>query len=139
MVRVEGKTPGGRTPIFAPFEFEPDFEHADSNDFRVRDLITKLVFESVRDFHLREKDTALKAMTNEEIAQGVIKGKIGRAREEAQRVDIERATAQALQAFVDGLYLLFVDKIEKRSLDERVTLGLDTQITLIRLTALAGR
>ena len=139
MIWVEGKTPGSKAPTFAPFGFEPDEEGGDGSSYRVRHLIAKLVRESVRDFHLRENADAMKVLTSEAIVEGLRKGKFGRAREEKQTVDLEGATGQALQAFEDGLYLLFVDDDEKRSLEEIVHLRPDTKITVIRLTALSGR
>lgn len=139
MIWVEGKSPGSKTPSFAPFGFEPDLESPDGEVFRVHHLISKLVFESVREFHLREREDAFRMLSSERIAEGLLKGKIGRVREEAQSVDLSEASGQALQAFEDGLYLLFVDGEEKRTLDEPVHLQPDTKITIIRLTALAGR
>lgn len=139
MVWVEGKTPGSKTPSFDPFGFEPDEEGGDGNVYRVRHLIAKLVRECVRDFNLREREEALRTLTPEKIAEGMERGKIGRSREEAQTPDLDQATGQALQAFEDGLYLLFVDEEEKRSLEEPVSLMPDTRITVIRLTALSGR
>jgi hypothetical protein len=59
-----------------PFDFEP-FDDADGSDpFRVRHLIAKLVSESVKDFHLREKDRAFSLLTPEKIEQGLEKGTI---------------------------------------------------------------
>lgn len=139
MIWVEGKAPGSKGPTFAPFGFEPDEEGAGGEIYRVRHLIAKLVQESVRDFHLREGESPLRVLTPEAIEEGLRKGKFGRAREERQRVDLDQATGQALQAFEDGLYLLFVDDEEKRSLEDPVHLRPDTKITVIRLTALSGR
>ena len=139
MIWVEGKSPGSKTPTFEPFGFEPDLNESGGDLFRVRHLISKLVFESVRDFQLRERDGAFKVLTSEALAEGLKRGKIGRAREEMQTVDLDEATGQALQAFEDGLFLIFVDGEEKRGLEELVTLLQNTRVTLIRLTALSGR
>ncbi|MEZ0325960.1 MAG: hypothetical protein ACAH95_08630 [Fimbriimonas sp.] len=139
MVWVEGKAPGVKGPTFEPFGFEPDWEEGDGNIYRVRHLIAKLVRESVREFQLREREGAFRILTPEKIVEGLLKGKIGKAREETQKVDLEQATGQALQAFEDGLYLLFVNEEEKRSLEEPVSLMPDTRIVVVRLTALAGR
>jgi len=138
MIWVEGKSPGSKTPSFAPFGFEPELDAPDGDVYRVRHLIAKLVFESVRDFHLREREGAFSVLTQEKIAEGLRKGRIGRPREEAQTADLGQATGQALQAFEDGLYLLFVDSEQKHSLEEPVYLQPDTKIVVIRLTALAG-
>lgn len=121
-----------------PIGFEPFDEGSGSDPFRVRHLIEKLVHECIRDFNLREKDRAFSLLTQEKIDEGLRKGRIGSPREEKQEVNLDIAVGQALQAFEDRLYLLFVDRNEKRDLDEIVKLELDTEITVIRLTALAG-
>ena len=120
-----------------PIGFEPSDDIGGSNSFRVRDLIEKLVRESVRDFHLRERDRTISFLTPEKIEKGVAVGKFGSPREEAQTVDIDNAIGQALQAFEDQLYLLFVDKAEKKALEEVVFLAPETNITVIRLVALS--
>ena len=61
------------------------------------------------------------------------------SREERQTVDADLAIGQALQAFEDGLFLLFVDEEEKKTLEDLVILTPETRIRVIRLTALAGR
>jgi hypothetical protein len=139
MITVEFKSAGSKRFDVVPFNFDPDADdHSGNEPFRVRDLITKLVNESVRDFQLREKDRVVGFLTPAKIDQGVITGKFGSPRDEVQKVDLDEAVGQALQAFEDGLYLLFVDESEKRELDELVVMHLDTKVTLIRLTALAG-
>ena len=138
MPLVEGKVPGSRSPLFDPFVFEPDAPGDGNEPYRVRHLIAKLVRETVRDFNHRERDRARMALTETRLAEAIERGRVGSAREEAQRADAEIATGQALQAFEDGLYLLFVDDEEKRSLEEIVCLQPETRITVIRLVALAG-
>ena len=139
MAVVEFQSIASRNVDVQPFVFDPDFDENESNPFRVRHLIEKLVSETVRDFHLREKERAFQFLTPESIAKGVKTGKIGSPREERQHVDVDLAIGQALQAFEDGLYLLFVDQVEKKSLEELVSVQPDTTITIIRLTALAGQ
>jgi hypothetical protein len=139
VISVVEKTFGSKVPSFEPFSFDPGSEGSDGEVFRVRHLISKLVTESVRDFRLRERENPLKVLTTEDIAAGLKKGRIGRAREEAQKVDLDLAIGHALQAFEDGIYLIFVDDEEKKSLEEPVSLGPETQVTLIRVTALSGR
>lgn len=126
-------------PVVAPIPFGPDGnEHEGGDPFRVRHLIIKLVTESVRDFELRERDRALAFLTQATIEAGLAKGRIGSPREEAQTVDLNLAIGQALQAFEDRLFLLFVDRMEKRKLDDIVVLRPESVVTVLRLTALAG-
>lgn len=138
MARVEVKSPLGRS--LGAWPFTPDFpgDEEGSRSLTLRDLITKLVREAVRDFHLNEKDAMRGVLTPEKLKQGLAKGKIGSPRVEPQEVDVEEAIGQAVQAFEDQLYLVFVDDLEKRNLEEVIFLQLDTEVTLIRLTALSG-
>jgi hypothetical protein len=138
MITVEFQSASRSRLDVAPFSFDPVGDEGNSDDFRVRHLITKLVHETVRDFHLRETDRGSRAMTPDELAKGLAVGRFGSPREESQTIDVEIAVGQALQAFEDGLYLLFVDEAEKRSLEDRLTLMPDTKVVIIRLTALAG-
>jgi len=138
VVKVEFQSGTGKTLDVVPIAFEPFEDFEGSGSFRVRHLIAKLVSECVRDFQLREKDRAFAILTPEKIQKGLESGKFGSPREERQEVDLDEAIGQALQAFEDRLYLLFVDKVEKQSLDDLVVLQPETAITIIRLTALAG-
>jgi hypothetical protein len=138
MVTVTFQGASGRNLDIAPFGFDPIGDNETGDPFRVRHLITKLVVETLRDFHLREGARSFAVLTTEKIAEGLTKGRFGSAREEAQKVDVDQAIGQALQAFEDGLFLLFVDEIEKRDLEELVVLKIDSQVTIIRLVALAG-
>lgn len=121
-----------------PIDFVPEDDFSDSNPFRVRHLIEKLTRESVRDFELRQRESKFAFLSTELLQKSIEKGKIGRSYDELQSVDVEDAVANALQAFEDKLFLLFVDKSEKRDLEEPVILRPDTEIVLIKLTALAG-
>lgn len=138
MITIEGKSLGVSGSLFDPMFWEPADILREGERFLVRHLIEKLVHESVRDFHLREKDRLLAALTPEKLQEGLAKGRVGSPREEAQSVDPEEAVGSALQAFEDGLFLLFVDDVEKKSLEDEVRLNLDSKVTVIRLTALAG-
>ena len=58
--------------------------------------------------------------------------------DELQSVDPDEAVATALQAFLDGLYLVFIDDVEQRDLDAQVFLTPESKLTFLRLTFLAG-
>lgn len=138
MITVDFQSVTRKSLDAQPFSFDPEWDESSSEPFRVRHLIAKLVAETVRDFHHRENARPFEILTHEKIEVAVAKGKIGIARDEKQSVDVENAIGQALQAFEDGLYLLFVDEHEKRDLEEIVRLQPETQVTIIRLTALSG-
>lgn len=138
MITVEGRKPGSKKPLFDPFSFDPFDDGQQGERFLVRDLLSKLTREAVRGFMQRQKDQALAVMTRESLVKDLAAGRSGRPSEEVQTVEIEEAVASSLQAFEDGLFLLFVDDEEKRRLDDEVALNPSTKVTLIRMTALAG-
>ena len=55
-----------------------------------------------------------------------------------QDVDDETAVANALQAFVDGIYYVILDGTQCRDLDEQVVVADDSTVTFLRLVPLAG-
>lgn len=139
MVTIEGRVPGAKRPLFDPILIPPEDLFRDGERFLVRHLIEKLVRESVRHFHLRERDRLLQALTQESIARGLREGRVGpNPREEAQAVDVDQAIGAALMAFEDGLFLLFVDDEEQKRLEEEISLSPESKVTVIKLTALAG-
>jgi hypothetical protein len=52
--------------------------------------------------------------------------------------DLEQAVAVALQAYTDGVFLVFINDDEIRSLDDEITLAAGTEVTFLRLTFLTG-
>jgi len=52
--------------------------------------------------------------------------------------NLEKAIEVALQAHADGVFLVFIDDEEIRSLDEEITLAAGTEVTFLRLTFLTG-
>ncbi len=141
MLTISGKALGRKKPLFADWSipFPPDLR--DGGDrLTLRDLITRVVRAEVAAFRDRQKERQLlHALTAQDIAAGVVKGKIDMGGTDlAQEVDEESAVGTALQAFEDGLYLVVVDEVEQRALDSEVHLKPDSRLTFIRLAMLAG-
>jgi hypothetical protein len=81
----------------------------------------------------------IQVLTPEEITRGAQKGKLSMGgRDLDQDVDPQAAVSTALQAYEDGVYLVFVDGHQVVSLDEQVFLQPDSQVTIVRLVALSG-
>jgi hypothetical protein len=53
-------------------------------------------------------------------------------------VDVDTAVETAVQAFEDGLYVVFVDDQEQAELDAELWLKPDSRMKFVRLTFLAG-
>ena len=118
--------------------FPPD--RGDGGPLTLRELITRIVIHEVEAFRQRQERRLLPQVLSEAALQsGLERGKVDSgASEIKQNVDEEQAVAAALQAFEDGLYLVFVDEIEQRDLDAPVYLQDDSRVMFVRLTFLAG-
>lgn len=111
-----------------------------SEPLTLRLLLTRIVRSEVQAFRERqERRRLLQVLTAEQIEEGALRGKVDAGgRDLDQPVDEETAVAAALQAFQDGLYLVFLDDVEQRDLDSPVHVKEDSRVTFVRLTMLAG-
>lgn len=139
---VSGKAIGRRKPLFEDWSIPilPEWDDGDGG-ITLRDLIERIVLEEVSAFRKRQIDRQfIRALTAAEIQDAADKGKVemGGSEAELQQVDEEQAVATALLAFDDGMYLVIIDEVEYRDLDQQVFLQPDSRITFIRLTLLSG-
>ena len=106
-------------------------------------LIAAFVAAEVARFNERAAagETALRYLTNEEIADAATVGKIGFGADyNGQVQDLAAAIENARQSFEDGIYRIFINGDEVGdALDAPVTLRENDAITFVRLTMLAGR
>ena len=113
--------------------------HYDKQPQTLREFLSATVTICVNDYIERSRQGAC-VLTEEnihdmadvgKIAFGIIYGN--------QEPDVEEAIAVAVQAFEDGLYRVFVNGEETEQLDGRLALQEGDEVSLIRLTMLAGR
>lgn len=106
----------------------------------LRELIARVVRSEVHAFEKREHARRLiRVLSHAEIADAAARGKVDSGgRPPTGPVDEDIAVAAALQGFEDGLYLVILDGVEQRALDEQVYLSTDSQLVFLRLTFLAG-
>jgi hypothetical protein len=144
MVIIQGRGLGRRKPLFEDFSIPPPDDVGDGGPLTLRDLITHIVKKEVAAFEQRQETRRLdRVLSSRQIEQAAERGKIspeGRDPKHASKtkVDVECAIATALEAFVDGLYLVVIDGAEYRDLDAIVHLTDDSRVTFVRLTFLAG-
>ncbi len=140
-ITIEGKIPGRNRPLFDGFEM-PLPREAERTDSRLtlRALLTRVVTGEVEAFRSRQEERrVLRALTEADIAQGVMKGKVVPGGQDLrQEVGLQAALTTALQAFDDGVYYVFVDDEQATALDQEVYLRPESRVTFIRLVALAG-
>jgi len=106
----------------------------------LRQLISRVVRGEVEAFEQRQRANRLvRVLSEREIAAGAVTGKIdsgGRAPSES--VDEDAAVGAALQGFEDGLYLVILDGVEQKKLEQRVYVKPDSRLVFLRLSFLAG-
>lgn len=131
---------GRRRPLLADFSVDPPADFGDGDEPRLRDLIECVVRQEVEKYAKRQsKQRFDRVLSAGELADGAARGKVDPAGKSfAPAVDPDDAVATALLAFEDGLYLVIIDEVERRDLDQPVRLAPDSRVTFIRLTFLAG-
>ncbi len=105
----------------------------------VRELLAQIVHHQVAAFTQRKNaNRLLRILTANEVEDGIEAGKIiSGGQEEDERIPDESvALENAITAFKDGLYFLFVNEVQIEDLEERVTEV--REVLFVRLTALAG-
>ena len=144
MLTIAGKALGGRKPLFADFSVPPPADRGGGGPLKLRDLIAHVVQQEVAAFEKRQEARRLdRVLSPAQIERDEAKGKISpEARDPKlpppKKVDVDAAIEVAIEAFVDGLYLVIIDGNEYRDLDAVVRLTPASKLTFIRLTFLAG-
>ena len=136
-MRIEAKVAGGRRALFEPTELD----WPDSRTLTLRELLTAVVTEEVADFKERQAaNQLLRVLTEEELTEGVMRGKVASGGSELdQEVDEAAAVSTALEAFADGFYFVFVDDEQITALDANLTVNPSSTLLFVRLVPLAGR
>jgi hypothetical protein len=140
-ILIEGKVAGQKHPIFTDWYIEwPPSTAKPGRYLSLRDLISSIVAREIEAFKSRQEERRLaRVMSRQEIAKGVAQGKVDPGeRELVQDVNVEEAVEVALQAFMDGLYFVFVDEVQQTDLDSEVLLKPKSKVLFLRLTALVG-
>lgn len=106
----------------------------------LQNLIVNVVKQQVSAFNQRkEKPKLLPFLSKENIAEQSEKGKIGfNDSYNAQQADEQTAIDNALLAFKDGLYCVFIDDEQIENLNQNIKITEKTVVTFVRLTFLAG-
>ena len=106
----------------------------------LRQLITRVVRGEVEAFEERQRaNRLLRVLSEREIVSGAAAGKVIPGGQAASNpVNEDHAVAAALQGFEDGLYLVILDGVEQRKLDQQVYVKSDSRLVFLRLAFLAG-
>lgn len=88
----------------------------------------------------RENSELLKTLSSAQIEDQASQGKVSFGVNYGENnADLSKATADALEAFSDGIVVLFVDDEKLESLDDKIEIEKIKSLTFIKLTMLSGR
>ena len=117
-----------------PYEFDPV-------PTTVQELITQMVSICVSDYNTRmESKELLENLSQAEMEDQAAAGKISFGVNYGEKkAEEDKAIANALQCFEDGIYRVFVGQEQLQKLEDKITLSEESELTFVRLTMLAGR
>jgi hypothetical protein len=140
VLTISARAMGKRKPLVPDWQIPWPPDEGGGEALTLRELITRIVHNEVQTFEKRQEERKLiRILTEREIESGLEKGRVDSGgRDLHQKVNADEAVGTALQAFEDGLYLVFLDEEEQRDLDKQVFLRPDSKLTFVRLTMLAG-
>lgn len=137
ILKINLKQIGQRKQKIAPVDFE--YQPAPET---LRELIAQTVMSCVDSYNerVRRGEDFEKPLSEKQITDMADIGKIAfginyGGREQAA----DKAVDNALQAFEDGLYRVFLNDDELEKLDDTIHVNENDTLTFIRLTMLAGR
>ena len=113
----------------------------DESIFNVRGLIEATVAWCVSDYNQRrESGELLTTLSTSEIEDKAAQGKVSFGVNYGEKnADVSKATDNALEAFTDGIAVIFADGKRLEALDEAIDLTEIKSLTFVKLTMLAGR
>ena len=132
---ISGKVLGKSQNLFTTWQMDlPD------RSLMLVELLTEIVRAEIRAFGDRQAERRLtKVLGLVDIEAGVALGKIASGGSELEQVvDVQGAVENALQAFRDGLYLVFIDDQQQEDLSAIVDLTANSELLFLRLTPLVG-
>jgi hypothetical protein len=132
---VSGKVIGKSQNLFTSWQME-----LPNQQLTLGKLLAQIVQAEIGAFRDRQSQQRLtKVLGLVEIEAGVALGKIDSGGSELdQPVDEQKAIENALQAFQDGFYLVFIDDQQQEDLADLVDLKANSELLFLRLTPLVG-
>ncbi len=117
-----------------------EYEYS-TNPENMREFISETVKICVKDYNKRQENGELiTILSREEIEDKSALGKISFGTIYSEKKGKEdKAIANALQCFEDGIVAIFIDGDRKENLDDKIELIEGSEITFVRLTMLSGR
>ncbi len=137
-IEISVKMLGKKRPILENLQIQlPDEFNGSAT---LSQLIEIIVRQQVANFNQnREGDNLLRYLDSSQMQAMKKSGKIGFGEVyNTKTADVEKAVQDALQAFEDGLYFVFIDNEKIEKLGDKVDLKPNAKILFLRLVALTG-
>jgi hypothetical protein len=132
---ISGKILGKSQNLFTSWQMS-----LSAQPLTLAELLAQIVIAEVQGFRDRQSDRRMtKVLGLVDIETGVAVGKISSGGSDLdQEVDERGAIENALQAFKDGFYLVFVDDEQQEDLAATVALTGSSELLFLRLKPLVG-
>jgi hypothetical protein len=132
---ISGKVLGKSQNLFTSWQMD-----LPAQPLTLAELLAEIVRSEVAAFGERQAERRLtKVLGLVEIEAGAALGKIDSGGSEIEQVvDVQGAIENALQAFKDGFYLVFIDDQQQEQLTVPVVLTANSELLFLRLTPLVG-
>jgi hypothetical protein len=132
---ISGKVLGKSQNLFASWQMS-----LADRPLTLAELLTQIVIAEIQAFRDRQSEQRItKVLGSIEIEAGAALGKISSGGSELEQVvDVPGAVENALQAFNDGFYLVFIDDEQQEDLTAVVNLKINSELLFLRLTPLVG-
>jgi hypothetical protein len=132
---ISGKVLGKSQNLFTTWRMD-----LSAPSLTLEELLIQIVRSEIRAFKDRQVERRLtKVLGLVDIEAGVALGKIDSGGSDLEQVVDERSAIEnALQAFKDGFYIVFVDDQQQQDLTAPVALTGNSELLFLRLTPLVG-
>jgi hypothetical protein len=132
---ISGKVLGKSQNLFTSWQMS-----LSERPLTLAELLSEIVTAEIQAFRDRQSERRIsKVLGLVEIEAGVAQGKISSGGSELEQVvDVRGAVENALQAFKDGFYLVFIDDKQQEDLTAVVDLCANSELLFLRLTPLVG-
>lgn len=102
----------------------------------LRDFIAAVVTQQVEAYNVKKHEqNVLPFLTSEQIEDGAAVGKVGfGAIYSEEKADLTKAITNAILAFEDGLYKIFIDDDEIQHIDKEIFIDKESVVMFLRLT-----
>lgn len=136
-ITINIKQLGKKRPVIAKKTIE--IEDLPKNP-ELKNLITNVVKQQVTQFNAKiENPEIISFLMQSEIEDEAKKGKVGfNEIYNDKKANEEKAIANALLSFEDGIYCVFIDDEQIENLNDKIMINKHSIITFVRLTFLSG-